>query len=116
LGPSWLQSWSLFLGWVSFLLERNPFFANIRSIIFSNFVAWRLTIKIQCSFHPNHFCQELSRVRVCVTIQGIGLEIGFIDRFETRLVSTLNYRGIDYLRTLQITTARSLLSSTVVPW
>jgi hypothetical protein len=39
--------------------------------------------------------------------RGFGLEIGFIDHFNTRLVTTLNYSAITYLHTLQITTAQS---------
>jgi hypothetical protein len=35
--------------------------------------------------------------------RGFGLEIGFIDHFNTRLVTTLNYSVIADLYTLQIT-------------
>jgi hypothetical protein len=35
--------------------------------------------------------------------QGLGLEIGFIDHFNTRLVTTLNYSAIADFHTLQIT-------------
>jgi hypothetical protein len=38
--------------------------------------------------------------------RGFGLEIGFIDHFNTRIVTTLNYSAIANLHTLQITTAR----------
>jgi hypothetical protein len=36
---------------------------------------------------------------------GFGLEIGFIDHFNTRLMTTLNYSAIADLHTLQITRA-----------
>jgi hypothetical protein len=39
--------------------------------------------------------------------QGFGLEIGFIDHFNTRLVTTLNNSIIADLHTLQITTAHT---------
>jgi hypothetical protein len=39
--------------------------------------------------------------------RGFGLEIGFTDHFNTRLVTTLNYSAIANLQTLQITTAHS---------
>jgi hypothetical protein len=50
---------------------------------------------------------------------GFGLEIGFIDHFNTWLVTTLNYSTITDLHNLQITTAhaksfQSTLSSPVV--
>jgi hypothetical protein len=49
--------------------------------------------------------------------RGSGLEIGFTDYFNTRLVTTLNYSVITDLHTLQITAARaksfSLLSLVV---
>jgi hypothetical protein len=35
--------------------------------------------------------------------RGFGLEIGFIDHFNTRLVTTLNYSAVADLHTLQIT-------------
>jgi hypothetical protein len=52
---------------------------------------------------------------------GFGLEIGFIDHFNTRLVTALNYGAIGDLHSLQITTAhtksfQSAVSSPVVPW
>jgi hypothetical protein len=52
---------------------------------------------------------------------GSGLKIGFIDHFNTRLLTTLNYSIIGDLRTLQITTAhaksfQSAVSSPVIPW
>jgi hypothetical protein len=52
---------------------------------------------------------------------GFGLEIGFIDHFNTRLMTTTNYSAIADLHTLQITTAhaktfQSAESSPVVPW
>jgi hypothetical protein len=50
-----------------------------------------------------------------------GLEMGFIDHFNTRLVTTLNYGAIANLHNLQTTTAhaksfQSAVSSPVVPW
>jgi hypothetical protein len=53
--------------------------------------------------------------------RGFGLEIGFIDHFNTRLVNTLNYSAIADFHTLQITTPyaksfQSAVSSPVVPW
>jgi hypothetical protein len=39
--------------------------------------------------------------------QGFGLEIGFIDHFNIRLVSTLNYSAIANFHTLRITTAHA---------
>jgi hypothetical protein len=39
--------------------------------------------------------------------RGIGFEIGFIDRFNTQLVRTLNYSAIADLNTSQITTAHA---------
>jgi hypothetical protein len=49
-----------------------------------------------------------------------GLEIGFVDHFNLRIVTTLNYSAIADLHTLQITTAhakcfQSAVSSSVVP-
>jgi hypothetical protein len=38
---------------------------------------------------------------------GVGLEIGFIDPFNTRPVTTLNYNAIADLYTIQITTAHA---------
>jgi hypothetical protein len=51
---------------------------------------------------------------------GFGLEIGFIDHFNTQLVATLNYIAIANLHTLQINTAhaksfQSVVSSSVIP-
>jgi hypothetical protein len=59
----------------------------------------------------------LSRDRV----MGIGLEFGFIDHFNERLMTVLNYSAIADLHTLQITTAhakhsQSAMFSLVVPW
>jgi hypothetical protein len=59
--------------------------------------------------------------RLLVTIDGVRLEIGFTDHFNTSLVTTLNYCVIADLHTLEITTAytksfRSAVSSPVVPW
>jgi hypothetical protein len=53
--------------------------------------------------------------------RGFGLEIKFIDHFNTRLVTTLNYSAIANLHILQITTAHSTpfqcaMSSPIVPW
>jgi hypothetical protein len=46
--------------------------------------------------------------RIQVTIDGDSrLEIAFIDRFNTRLVTTFNYTTIADLHTLQITTAQA---------
>jgi hypothetical protein len=52
--------------------------------------------------------------------RGFGLEIGFIDHFNTQLVNTLNYSAIADLHTLQNTIAhaksfQSAMSSPVVP-
>jgi hypothetical protein len=52
--------------------------------------------------------------------RGFRLEIGFIDHFNTRLVTTLNYSVIANFHTLQITTIhaksfQSAVSSPVVP-
>jgi hypothetical protein len=44
------------------------------------------------------------------SLWGFGLEIGFIDHFNTHLVTTLNYGTIADLRTLQITRAHRLVS------
>jgi hypothetical protein len=49
------------------------------------------------------------------------LEIGFIDNFKTRLVTTFNYSAIADLHTLQVTTVHArpfqhVGSSSVVPW
>jgi hypothetical protein len=38
---------------------------------------------------------------------GFGLEIGFNDQFNTRLLTTLNYSAIPNLHTLQITAAHA---------
>jgi hypothetical protein len=51
----------------------------------------------------------LSRDRV--TTDAFGLEIGFIQHFNTRLATTLNYRAIANLHTLRITTAHVAISS-----
>jgi hypothetical protein len=52
---------------------------------------------------------------------GFGLEIGFIDHFNTRLMTTLKYSAVADLHTLQITTAysksfQSTVSPSVIPW
>jgi hypothetical protein len=52
---------------------------------------------------------------------GFGLEIGFMDHFDTRLVTTINYSAIADLHILQITTAHansfhSAVFSPVFPW
>jgi hypothetical protein len=54
--------------------------------------------------HQNVTCMSDSRL-------GFGLEIGFIDDFNTQLVITLNYSVIADLHTLQITTTHILMSS-----
>jgi hypothetical protein len=53
--------------------------------------------------------------------RGFGLEIGFIDHFNTQLVTTLNYSAIADFHTLQITTAhaklfQSAVSLPAIPW
>jgi hypothetical protein len=45
---------------------------------------------------------------------GLGLEIGFIDHFNTRLVTTIHYRAIANLHTLKITTAHAKTSQYAV--
>jgi hypothetical protein len=52
---------------------------------------------------------------------GVTIWIGFIDHFNTRFVTTLNYSAITDLHTSQITTAQaksfqSTVSSSAVPW
>jgi hypothetical protein len=52
--------------------------------------------------------------------RGFGLEIGFIDHFNTGLMTTLNYSAIDDFHILQIIIAlaksfQSVLSSLVIP-
>jgi hypothetical protein len=52
---------------------------------------------------------------------GFGFEIGFIDHFNTRPVTTFNYNAVADFYTLQITAAhaksfQSAVSSPVVPW
>jgi ethanolamine utilization microcompartment shell protein EutS len=59
--------------------------------------------------------------RVWVTIDGFELVIGFIDHFNTRLVTTLNYSAIADLQNLQISTAHAkyfqfAMCSPVVSW
>jgi hypothetical protein len=56
-----------------------------------------------------------------VTNSVFGMEIGFIDCFNTRLLTILNYSAITNLHMLQITTTctksfQSAVSSLVVPW
>jgi hypothetical protein len=53
--------------------------------------------------------------------QGFRLEIGFIDQFNTQLVTTINYSTLANHRASQITTAhvksfQSVVSSSVFPW
>jgi hypothetical protein len=53
--------------------------------------------------------------------RGSGLEIGFIEHFTTRLVTTSNYSTIADLHKLHITRAHAksfqfVVSSPVVPW
>jgi hypothetical protein len=43
----------------------------------------------------------------CDSRRGFGLEIGFIDHFNTRLMTTLNYSAISKLHTLQFTRAHA---------
>jgi hypothetical protein len=62
----------------------------------------------------------LSRI-MCETFDGFGLEIGFIDHINSRLVTTLNYNTIADYHILHITTThtksyQSSVSSSVVPW
>jgi hypothetical protein len=45
--------------------------------------------------------------------RGFELEIGFIDHFNTRLVTAFNYGAIADLHTLQITTAHARSSTYV---
>jgi hypothetical protein len=57
----------------------------------------------------------------CDYRRGFGLEIGFIDHFNTWLVTTNNYSAIAEFLDLQITIAdakpfQSAVSSPVVPW
>jgi hypothetical protein len=63
-------------------------------------------------------CLILSRVWLSL---GFGLEIRFIDHFNTHLVTTLNYSTIADLHTVQITTEhvksfQPAVSSLVIPW
>jgi hypothetical protein len=53
-----------------------------------------------CSVILSHIWSDYSR--------GFGLEIGFMDHFNTRLVTTLNYSVIANLDNSQITTALSI--------
>jgi hypothetical protein len=48
------------------------------------------------------YCHVVSDSR-----RGFGLEIGFVEHFHTRLVTTLNYSAIGDLHTLQITVAHA---------
>jgi ethanolamine utilization microcompartment shell protein EutS len=43
--------------------------------------------------------------------RGFGMDIGFIDKFNTQLVITFNYSAIADLHTLQITRAHRLTFS-----
>jgi ethanolamine utilization microcompartment shell protein EutS len=45
------------------------------------------------------------------SLRPFGLEIGFIDRFSTRLVTTFNYSAIADLHALQISRAHRLIIS-----
>jgi hypothetical protein len=45
------------------------------------------------------------------SLRGFELEIGYINRFEKRLVTTFNYSAIADLRTLQITRAHRIVFS-----
>jgi hypothetical protein len=53
----------------------------------------------------NHTVHLLNIVMTEWLSTGFGLEIGFIDHFNTRLLTTLYYSVIADLHTLQITTA-----------
>jgi hypothetical protein len=46
-------------------------------------------------------------VYVCDYRRGFGLQVGFTDHFNTRIVTSLNYSAIADLRTLQTTTAQA---------
>jgi hypothetical protein len=48
---------------------------------------------------------------MCDSRRGFGLDIGFIDHFNTQLVITLNYSSIAHLHTSQITRAHRLVFS-----
>jgi hypothetical protein len=73
------------------------------------------SIRIQFTFlHHIVTCSSDSR-------RDFGLEVGFINHFNTRLVITINYSAIADIHTLQITTAhakslQSAVSSPVVHW
>jgi hypothetical protein len=50
-------------------------------------------------------------VYVCDSRRGFGLDIGFIDHFNTQLLMTLNHSAIANSHTLQITSAQKLVLS-----
>jgi hypothetical protein len=53
-------------------------------------------------FYKNFFHNHIF-TRMSAPSAGFGLEIGFVDHFNTRLLTTLNYRVIADLHNLQIT-------------
>jgi hypothetical protein len=70
-------------------------------------------------YHTIHFSKINLNIVTCISDsrRGFGLEIGFIDHFNTRLVITLNYSVIAYPHTSQITSAhaKSYLSLLSLP-
>jgi hypothetical protein len=60
-----------------------------------------LTVRLHLAPKSKIYCQ----VYVCHSRRGFGLEIGFINHFNTGLVTTLNYDAIANFHTLYITRA-----------
>jgi hypothetical protein len=60
----------------------------------------------------SEFSYIYRHVYVCDCRRGFGLDIGFIDHFNTQLISISNYSAITNLHTLQITAANTKSSPT----
>jgi hypothetical protein len=74
---------------------------------------------ILCKFFVHYFSLDYHVIERLYT--GFGLEIRFIDQFNTQLVPMLNYSAIAGLHNFKITSARakpcqSDMFSAIIPW
>jgi hypothetical protein len=62
-----------------------------------------------CMYVCMYVCVYIHYIVTCMSGSrwGFGLEVGFIDHFNTRLVTTFNYSASAYFHILQIITAHA---------